>query len=119
MLVGTKPLAMFYDDADAPPSQKIIPEKQFDKFVEREEFGKAERTFELAYDPRIGRNRRVRYVLYCLRGEEWRLEAMFLALRTRMAMGKSDEGIERIIGALLGYSNDDVGRHVAAAHAPK
>jgi hypothetical protein len=64
MLAGKKPLSMFYDDADEELDERIVPEKKFGKLVETGEFGKAERIFDLAYDPRVGRNRRVRYVLY-------------------------------------------------------
>ena len=74
MLERKKPLSMFYDDADVEVDESAIPEVAFGKFVELGQFNKAERVFELAYDPRIGRNRRVRYVLYCLKGEEWRLK---------------------------------------------
>jgi hypothetical protein len=110
MLVGKKPLSMFYDDGDEEADERITPEKAFDKFVAKGRFSKAERTFELVYDPRIGRNRRVRYVLYCLKGEEWRLEAMFLVLRA----GKRgyDAGLDRMTGYLLGYTDDEVEAYI-------
>ena len=112
MLQKTKPLSMFYDDADA-EDDCIIPSQEFDRYVERGMFLKAEQVFELAYDPRASRHQRVRYVLYCLKGEEWRINAMWLALKARMAVKGYDEGIDRIIGSLLGYTDDEINRYIA------
>ncbi len=114
MLAGTKPLSMFYDDPDADRDECIIPEMAFDKFVESGAFVKAERIFDLSYDKRIGRHLRIRYVLYCLKGDEWRIKAMFLALKARQAVPKYDEGIDRIIGALLGYTDEEIATYMAA-----
>jgi|SRR5580700_2638856 hypothetical protein len=114
MLQETKPLSMFYDDANVGEKDCLIPTEEFDKFVALGIFKKAEQIFDLAFDPSISRHQRVRYVLYCLKGEEWRMNAMFLALKTRMAVDGYDEGIERIIGSLLGYPDDEISRYVAA-----
>jgi hypothetical protein len=108
MLERRKPLSMFYDD------ERIIPEVAFGKFVELGQFSKAERIFDLAYDPRLGRNRRVRYVLYCLNGEEWRFEAMWLVLRAVRNTLMYDEGLDRMTGYLLGYTDDEINAHIAA-----
>ena len=114
MLEGKKPLAMFYDDPDEDQDERIVPAEAFDRFVRSGAFMKAERSFELAFDRRIGRNLRIRYILYCLKGEEWRIEAMFLALKVRLTVRGYDEGIDRIVGALLGYSDDEVDSYIAA-----
>jgi hypothetical protein len=114
MLEDKKPLSMFYDDADAEPDERIIPEREFTNLVEDGRFSKAERIFEVAYDPRIGRNRRVRYVLYCLKGEEWRLEAMFLVKKAVQKTPDYDEGLGRMTGYLLGYTDDEVEAYIAS-----
>jgi hypothetical protein len=43
---------------------------------------KEARVYDLATHPKTGRPVRVRYVLYALKSEEWRIPAMFLALET-------------------------------------
>jgi hypothetical protein len=71
----------------------------------------------LAYNSRTGRPCRLRYVLYCLKGEEWRLEAMFLVKKTLLKM-RADEGIDRITGALLGYSDEEIDQYVVSRTSP-
>jgi len=114
MLANKKPLSMFYNDADVGHTEAIIPENEFDKHVKVGTLIKAEKIFDLAYDPRLGRNRRMRYVLYCLKGQEWRLEAMLLTLKAMLIVGKYDEGIERIRGSLLGYTDEEIDKHISA-----
>ena len=114
MLASKKPLSMFYDDADAATDELIIPTKAFGKYVKLGKFSKAEQIFELAYDPRIGRNYRTRYVLYCLKGEEWRLDAMFLVLKAVINTPKYDEGLDRLTGYLLGYTEGEVEAYIAS-----
>jgi hypothetical protein len=109
MLAGTKPLAMFYDD-NGEPDERIVPEQEFDAYVRSGLFVKGTRVFEAAIDPRTDRAVQIRYVLYALKPEEWRVNAMFLVLETllklRDCMG-ADEAIERMISKLLGYSDED------------
>jgi len=112
MLKQTKPLAMFYDDADAGEDESVIPEQSFDPFVKEGLFCKGARTFELSNDPRKNRRHRVRYVLYALANEQWRIPAMFFALEAMFEMGRADEGIDRVVGRLLGYSSDEINSYV-------
>lgn len=112
MLAGRKPLAMFYDDADVASEDSPIPEDDFDLLVEQKGFRKGVRVFNGAFDPRKGGPFRTRYVLYALPGEEWRIPAMFLALEARANTSGYDEGIDRIVGALLGYSNEEIEAHL-------
>jgi hypothetical protein len=113
MLTGTKPLAMFYDDNEE-PDERIIPVKEFDGYVRSGLFVKGTRVFDLAIDPRTGRPVQVRYVLYALKSEAWRVNAMFLVketlLKLRYRKGP-DEAIERMTSNLLGYSDEDFERH--------
>jgi hypothetical protein len=107
MLAGRKPLALFYDDAEQPADDTIIPERRFDPYVERGEFQKGEAILELA-DLEQGRAARVRYVLYAVKAEAWRIPAMLLALKTHSSVpGLADEGLERLICALLGYTDEE------------
>ena len=107
MLGGRKPLAMFYDDADQPADAAIVPEPAFDPYVQQGRFAKDELILEVA-DPQLGQPVRVRYVLYAVRGEEWRIPAALLTLRTLQQVNAiADEGLERLLCALLGYSDDE------------
>ena len=113
MLAGTKPLAMFYDDNEE-PDERIIPEKEFDAYVRSGLFAKGARVFEAAIDPRTGRPVQVRYVLYALKSEAWRVNAMFLVLETLLKLRYRkgpDEAIERMTSHLLGYSDEEFERH--------
>ena len=105
MLAGRKPLALFYDDADDPLG--AIPEAAFEPHVASGAFVRGELLLELA-DPELGRPGRVRYVLYALAAEQWRVPAAILAIRTRMKVNAiADEGLERLLCALLGYGDDE------------
>jgi hypothetical protein len=105
MLAGRKPLALFYDDADEPVG--AIPEKSFEPHVAEGRFVRDEVVLELP-DLELGRRSRVRYVLYAVAEERWRLPAALLAIRTRYQVNAvADEGLERLLCALLGYSDDE------------
>ncbi len=105
MLAGHKPLALFYDDADEPGG--AIPEASFEQHVAAGRFVKGELLVELP-DPERGQPSRVRYVLYALATEQWRIPAALLVLRTGMKVNAlADEGLERLLCALLGYSEDE------------
>ncbi len=105
MLAGRKPMALFYDDADQPADAAIVPEPAFDAYVQQGRFLKGELVLELL-DPQLGRPARIRYVLYAVQGEQWRIPAALLALRTRQKVNAlADEGLERLLCALLGYSD--------------
>lgn len=108
MLVGNKPLAMFYDNPDLERDERIVPEIQFGEHVKIGRFVKAELTFEAAVDPRTHKPIRVRYVLYALTSEQWRINAMQLVLEATFKMGRADEGLDRIRGALLGHNSDEI-----------
>ena len=105
MLAGRKPLALFYDDADDPLG--AIPEAAFAPHVAAGTLARGELLLELA-DPELARASRVRYVLYAPAAEQWRIPAACLAIRTRMEVNAlADEGLERLLCALLGYTADE------------
>lgn len=105
MLEGQKPVSMFYEDDSTPSSESIIPESLFDQYVDKELFTKDSVKFDLAVDPRTNKPITIRYVFYCVQGEQWRIKALKLVLRIMIHMGRADEGIDRIIGSLLGYTD--------------
>jgi hypothetical protein len=61
----------------------------------------------------------MRTLLYALPGEEWRIPAMRLVLAANGSLTRSGEtgpnqAIDRIIGALLGYSEAEIEAYVSA-----
>ncbi len=105
MLEGKKPLAMFYyskavGDRDIVPTQAFLPHVQ-SGLIKMEEFD-----VEDASDNALST---ITYVLYAAAGEEWRIPAMKIALAAqRDNFHRPDEGIDRIIGMLLGYSKQSI-----------
>jgi hypothetical protein len=91
MRVGQKPLSMFVDE----PGAKLFPETEFDSLVATG-----------ALTKRVQQENGGRRVLYALSGEEWRIEAMLLVLSMYPPSWNPD--LERVIGALLGYTRRDV-----------
>jgi hypothetical protein len=110
MLSGLKPLAMFYGGVD--PDERIVPEKQFSPYVDSGEFVKKEFVVKLAQDPRTNKPVEVRYVLYSIQSEQWRIDAMRLAIKTMIDMGGADEGLDRMMGFLLGDASEEIEKFV-------
>lgn len=105
LLEGRRPMVLFYDDADDPAG--AIPEAAFAPYVLENSLVKADEVLELL-DPVLAQRSRVRYVLYARPEEQWRIPAALLALRTRLKVNAmADEGLERLLCALLGYSEDE------------
>jgi hypothetical protein len=103
MLAGRKPLAMF---TEVPPIEiGTVPEEDFQPYVASGQIVMRE-VFEPApaipgYNGELLRRR----VLYALATEVWRIDAMLLVNQVYAAQGGWDEGLERIIGKLLGYED--------------
>ena len=108
MLAGEKPLAMFYVDADAEHDERVVPEQEFANHVRNGRFVTSQLVFEAAIDPRTKKPLRIKYVLYALPSEQWRLESMRLALETLFTMGGADEGLDRMMGSLLGHTAEEI-----------
>ena len=107
MLAGKKPLALFYDDADLPADPRIVPEHQFDAYVNSGQFSKGEVVLGIP-DPELGTPVKIRYVFYAVQAEAWRIPAAVLLLKTRMGVNAmADEGLEKMLCALLGYSESE------------
>jgi hypothetical protein len=106
MLAGRKPLAMFTEVLPAEsgliPEDHFLPHVRAGRIVMREAFAPA---LPVAGHPG---KLRLRYVLYALPEEAWRIDAMLLLNKVYTRQGGWDEGLERLIGCLLGYSEADI-----------
>ena len=115
MKSGNKPLAYFYQDADSLPEEESVPENEFDIYVQNGLLSKGEEMLQGAIHPLTGRPVRTRYVLYSLRREEWRINAMKLVLQTMIrTKRRPDEGLDRLVGSLLGYTNEQNDEYIAS-----
>ncbi len=94
MLRGQKPLACFVEDYSRSPDCVIRYLRMFDRHVEAGRLVKHEKPLPNALDMDV------RYILYSLPGEEWRIDKM-LELRNRPGPWTADR--EREFGTLLGY----------------
>ena len=108
MLSGKKPLAMFYDRADVAEEDSVIPYSDFEPYVRQGRFVKGVEIFESRLTPQEARRERIKFVLYAVSGEEWRIPAMLLVIRTTLRTTVlPDEGLMRMESALLGYTDEE------------
>lgn len=112
MLAGTKPLAVFarervrgFGKSDALTNQ------DFDTHVARGTFVEQVLTIDRALPD--GRAVTIDYFFYTLPGEEWRVPAYRLLVEL-LSRGIWCANLERLEGTLLGYSDDENDRHLAA-----
>jgi hypothetical protein len=108
MLNSRKPLAMFYAEVSELPDEELIPEREFEPYVASGQFVRGETTLELDYHPKLKRNALIRYIFFALKAEEWRIPAITLVLQTGLKTPKPDETSERLISALLGYTEAEI-----------
>ncbi|WFU13406.1 hypothetical protein QA646_29855 (plasmid) [Rhizobium sp. CB3090] len=106
MLEAKKPLAMFYfcramDDKDILPIDDFAPHVENGRIMMEE--------FDAPVPVGSDSKYQITYVLYALAAEAWRIPAMKIALTAQNEnLRKPDEGIDRIIGMLLGYPKDAI-----------
>lgn len=112
MLQNKKPLSMFYYSPEM-EDKNLLPIAEFEPYVSEGVFIQDSISFQLAYDQRIGKHLTVNYIFYALAGERWRIEAMKIVLSAMMNMGRADEGIDRITGALLGYTDEEIENYIS------
>jgi hypothetical protein len=114
MQEGRKPLAMFLEAT--PPEFKTFPEEEFDSLVAQ---GKLVKHVSMAVfaDP-SGNDRQHRRVLYALPSEEWRIPAFLFVqeIYDSLAPGWRPD-LERVIGRLLGYADEDIDDFLQHLHA--
>jgi hypothetical protein len=106
MLAGVKPLAVFYHSHPDEPSERIIPENAFKPYVDAGKFEKREFvTFLDTPPPATHRHvKGIRWVLYALPEENWRIDA-FLELKAEADVRGWSEEFERREGFLYGYED--------------
>lgn len=110
MISGEKPLSMFCCSVMSGLMYEYIPEDKFDAHVENGLLVKDVLEFKASNSPVVV----TRYVMYALKDEAWRIPAMKLTLQTMNRVGRADESVDRIIGALLGYSEEEIDEYIGA-----
>jgi hypothetical protein len=105
MLAGEKPLAAFVDDAPGVPDNGIVPEEIFDPHVSSGYLVKRERES-------LRSGRVCREVLYAVPSEAWRIDA-YLLLMDVLDQRCWSEGMERMQGRLLGYTDSQNDIYIA------
>jgi hypothetical protein len=113
MVAGKKPLAMFYGEIGELPHEEIIPEERFAPYVSSGEFVRGETVREGAYHPVLKRNAKVKYVFYALKDEAWRIPAIILVMNAESKLPMPNETTDRITGALLGYTDEEIDAYCA------
>jgi len=104
MLAGTKPMAMF---SDAVHVSDYFPEADFAPHVEA---GKIIRVEEIIPHP----PHQIRYLFFCLPGEEWRIEeALIMSRNLHAGIVKDHDADSARMGELLGYSVEDINAFLA------
>jgi hypothetical protein len=101
MLQRKKPFAAFVEVIPDDCGLEIIPEKYFDPYVCSGKMSK----FEYQIEFTSSKHRKVRRVLYALKGQEWRFEAHKMLWMLAGTKGWNG-GFETVEGFLLGYEVD-------------
>ena len=89
---------------------EYIQEDKFDVYVENGLLVKDVLEFQSSDSPVVV----TRYVMYALKDEIWRIAAMKLTLRAMNRVGRADESVDRIIGGLLDYSEEEIDEYIDA-----
>ncbi len=108
MLAGRKPLAMFYEVLSLLPEEEFIPEEKFSPYVASGQFVRGESDIAGPYSQKLGRETKIKYVLFALKEEEWRINAMLLLKKQHARTLAWNETCERIESALLGYTDEEI-----------
>ena len=108
MLAGKKPLAMFYEEISLLPDEEFIPEAKFAAHVNNGDFVRAETVVAGPYSEKLGRETEIKYVLFALKNDAWRIQAMILLLEQWAISNQWNETCERVMSALLGYSREEI-----------
>ena len=105
MRLAKKPLSMFVDLEKA--EGLLFPEKDFDTLVSKGKLVKNV-SYESALTPN-GKSAELRRIMYALPEHEWRISALLMILDIYNSLQtRWRPDLERVIGALLGYSKQDI-----------
>ena len=107
MLQESKPLAMFYAEISELPDEALIPEDSFKPLLANQSVIRAEAIVQGPRSPKTGNRTNIKYVLFALRSEAWRMEAMLLLVEQHARTGEWNETCERMECFLLGYSDEE------------
>ncbi|KAA3523468.1 hypothetical protein DXM29_20395 [Agrobacterium tumefaciens] len=114
MREGKKPLSMFYY-MELTGDKDFVPLDDFKPYVEKGAIVMEEFVLLNPHDPQHS----ITYVLYALPKETWRIPALKTALMAqRDNFRRPDEGIDRIIGMLLGYPKKDIDNWIKKGSYP-
>jgi len=108
MRAGKKPLAMFYAESSELPREDLIPEQKFAPYVTNNQFVRYEMSFPGSFNRKLGREMQIKYVLFALKEEVWRINAMLLLKKQHYKTGTWNETCERVESELLGYSEEEI-----------
>lgn len=104
MLAGSKPMAMFSDGlhvSDYFPDADFAPHVKAGKIIRVEEI--------IPHPPH-----QIRYLFFCLPGEEWRIEeALIMSRNLHAGIVKDHDADSARMGELLGYSVEDINAFLA------
>ena len=107
MLQKQKPLAMFYAEVTELPNEELIPESKFEPYLSDQTFVRSEFLVPGPESPITKSETQLKYVLFALRDEAWRIEAMALLQEQHSKTEKWNETCERMECFLLGYSEEE------------
>ena len=107
MLKGSKPLSMFYAEISELPDEALIPEDSFKPHLTDQSIIRAETIVKGLTSPVTGNPTEIKYVLFALKSEAWRIEAMLLLIEQHARTEKWNETCERMECFLLGYTEKE------------
>ena len=122
MLQGSKPLSMFYAEISELPNEALIPEDSFKPHLMDQSIIRAETTVQGPKRPESGTPTNIKYVLFAVKSEAWRVEAMLLLIEQHARTGKWNETCERMECFLLGYTDKETDawcESIFSKNAPK
>jgi len=108
MLEGKKPLSIFCEELSLLPDEEFIPENKFSPYVITGDFIRDEILIKGPFSSKLGRDTQIKYVLFALKDEEWRINAMMLLKEQHSKALKWNETCERVESALLGYNEEEI-----------
>lgn len=107
MLGGKKPLSMFYAEVSELPDEQLVPEQRFAPYVAKGQFVRAEKVLPGPFSPKLGRETKLKFVLFATPNEQWRIPAMLMLKEQHAKTGAWNDACERVECFLLGYSEEE------------
>ena len=108
MLAGRKPLAMFCEELSCLPDEEFIPENRFSPYVASGQFIRDEIVVSGPFSQELGRETNIKYVLFAVKDEGWRINAMLLLKKLHAKTIAWNETCELFESTLLGYTDEEI-----------